>query len=648
MNTYLLILISVVIVIVAIYLWESIEGYENLEQSYLDSQEKYYKSRESPDIGSGSEDADKFYLFEEEKPQGHQLVMSTPDVSVGASSVDQNVKKCKYIKSCDELDGTNCGYCFYNDKFYYGNNDGPYTDVCPGGWVKTKEECEERRQRAICDKVSSCHEMVGEASICAWCPTKNKAFVYKTQDGLLVPKYPLKDSCTDDSLSGSNLGLIKQSDCTTFKQEHPCIGPNENNGPHSTECLAQLWKEAGCSVKGKSAPTQPGHDNRYWNGIGWKAAFDDMKAYKNNSDSSNYSTASKWNGQPGCLGTTPDPCDSKYNGPMECYQKIFTENGCSNKGSGYPTSKPNMSTSEYITFVKKMADQSRDSSLDYSERNAAYNKCHGGNLTAPPPLKVGDKVKYEVNVGGGYGSVCADTSDTGNLIFEGYICEKSGSSCNVLWESVTNVKTAERCGGKQMTWERSSAKSMEWVMSYLGTCKKAPSYYNGKVKATFDETELMLVSSCSESSDCQDINCNMECIIIVSNMPTVQYNVNKEDVPSVVDKVRSKYPGAVLCEKNDMQYLVNIGIPHCACGWFMENGGLTTGYPSIKGTSKGCGDGNIEVVSCGSGDRNAAVYIKVYANPDTLTSTLKDVGIAGAVITVVGKNEYNSLLANES
>ena len=30
-------------------------------------------------------------------------------------------------------------------------------------WMgKTKEECEERRQRAICDKVSSCHEMVGE------------------------------------------------------------------------------------------------------------------------------------------------------------------------------------------------------------------------------------------------------------------------------------------------------------------------------------------------------------------------------------------------------------------------------------------------------------------------------------------------------
>ena len=150
------------------------------------------------------------------------------------------------------------GYCFYNDSFYYGDDKGPYTDVCPGGWVKTKEECQERRERAICDKVSSCHEMVGEASICAWCPTKNKAFVYKEEDGILVPKYPAKDSCVDDSLSGTKLGLVKQSDCSKFDQEHPCIGPNENKGPHSAKCLAQLWKEAGCSVKGKSSPSQPG------------------------------------------------------------------------------------------------------------------------------------------------------------------------------------------------------------------------------------------------------------------------------------------------------------------------------------------------------------------------------------------------------
>ena len=47
MNSYLLVLLSVIILIIGLYLWKSKEGYENVERTYLESQETYYKSRDS-------------------------------------------------------------------------------------------------------------------------------------------------------------------------------------------------------------------------------------------------------------------------------------------------------------------------------------------------------------------------------------------------------------------------------------------------------------------------------------------------------------------------------------------------------------------------------------------------------------------------
>jgi len=356
MNYLLYIINILVIIITCIFIFNVFlqkEGFENVEDQYLSNQKKYYEGRLSGPALPGQSSIDEFYKYDASKPEGQQLVMTDPIQKPITNDVDMNVKQCKQITSCNELDGTKCGYCFYNNKFYYGDNNGPLTDVCPGGWVKTKEACQERRERAVCDKVTNCHEMTGDASICGWCAASNKAFVATNVGGKLEPKYS-QDKCADEGY-----GLIAQTDCTKFAQEHPCIGPNENTGPHTQQCLSALWKKAGCSVKGSSAPSQPGHDNSWWNSRSWQSVLADMKTYFTNSNSTNYNVASsKLKGQPGCLGTTPNPCDPKYNPmPIECAQQSFTSAGCTSKGTSYPIGN---ATTIYMGCYKDQVGGVRD------------------------------------------------------------------------------------------------------------------------------------------------------------------------------------------------------------------------------------------------------------------------------------------------
>ena len=655
---YKTLLSVLIILIVGVYLYhrfirDTKEGYENEEKQFLDSQEDYYKERDTDtsDSALDTSDADKFYTFDSSKPDGKQLVMKD---DVGAptsySNVDEEVKKCASLTSCKQLDNTNCGYCKKTGKFHYGNKDGPYTDVCSDGWVTSSSECSQQDERDICAKVTSCHEMVGNASICAWCNSKNKAFVYKEVDGNIVPKYPDKDQCGTLGIDGSVIGLTKQSKCDSFSTEYPCLGPNAETGPHSQQCLDKLWRTAGGSVRGSDAPSKGQEQLARWNQSGgWKNVLENMKQDVNNANSPEWSVASQ--AYKGVYGTQPNPCDGKYNGPLECYQTIFTQQGCSDKGSGYPTQKPNETTQSFTTYVKKLLGLSRDESISYKERNDAYTKCHGGSLPKPPSIKVGDKVKYEVTLGSGFDAVCADVAAHSLVVFEGYVCKKYGSTCQVIWESVTNPNPGPVCKGySSRTWKRTESGPNEWIKTYLGLCHKEPTYYNGKVKSAIDESELTLVYSCNESSTCADSECNMECIAVISNAPKVSYNVSKRDVVTVINKLRGKYPDATICQKSDMEYLVENNLPYCACGWFEQNGSLTSGYPSSEKTSKGCGGGKKQIISCGYNGPSwakgkAAIYIKVSANPSTFMKELKEINLAGSIISVVGKNEYNSLLA---
>lgn len=627
-----ILVISILLILFGLSYYKFVEGFENAqEQSYLSSEETYFDSRLNGLLPSDPE-AERFYKLDTSKPLGKQLEITEPGVvSKKQSNVDLEVQKCKNLTSCSQLDGTNCGYCFSSNRFYYGDNKGPYTDVCEKGWVRTGKDCEEYRERAICSKITNCHDMVGDASICAWCPTTNKAMPYIEQGGILVPKYPDKDKCGDEDITtGKQLGLVKQSDCSQFSKDHPCIGPNENNGPHSDACLQHLWKQTGCSENGTENPAKNSTKKNWWNKRGWQEIFTDMKAWFTDANSSNWSLANTH--YEGCYGKKPDPCNPKYNNPVECYQKKFTEIGCSTNGSGYPTTKPSVPISTYIQQITNMKNNSHDSKIPFNERNDAYNKCYGGHLKAPPMPKVGDYVQYEFTSKWGAGTK-----------IKGYLCVVENNSGKVFWERVEN-----KSGSAHIT-RSAHLNDLNLLSQNLGLyCGEKPSAFPN-VPASIPLTDLTIIKACDNSTSCSDNNCSLQSIVLMC-YPGAVYSVTKTQVSDILAKATSAITSTRLCSVNDIQNLVNLGIPKCACGWVSkQDGTLTSVYPSTKTTGGGCGSGEVKVVNCGdngpswSGGK-AGVYVYMDYNPDDIANALSKVGVFGAVIATFGKDEYTGLV----
>jgi len=639
----LLFLVTIPIILFILYYFKNInEGFNTFEEQ----QEEYYKARENNNLPSISK-ADTFLKFDN---TNNSLELQKPDTTTSSDGsyapVDDAVVSCKHITSCDQLDGTQCGYCFYNDKFSFGDKDGPKTDVCPGGWVKTKEDCIKKRQRNICEKVNNCHEMIGEASICAWCPTKNKAFVYKNENNKILPKYT-DDICDDADINGANLGLVLAKDCDKFANDHPCIGSNETTGPHSDKCLNKLWESVGCSSKGTSAPLNNDTAKSYWNNRGWKDVFNDMELWHQYAVGSNWELAKSHT--KGCLGTDPNPCDPKFGGTIECYQDKFVALGCKKEGSAYPTIKPSINMNDYDISIKKLIQDSNNNSLSYKEKNDAFNKCYGGNLKPPPPIKIGDRVKMSINIGGNNDAVCADTNDNSIMEFEGYVCKQDGTLNSILWDKMTNNKPAARCGNKPVSWSKTETNNIEWISKYLGFCGVNPEYYNKTVSSKVESSVLQLVHSCDKANNtCATSGCSMQTITYV-NYPNNKYSVSKDDVTKVLSIIRGVYPGVKLADKSDIQYLVDTGIPYCSCGWVNISGKLTTVYPSINGTDGSCGGGKQSVISCGDNgpswaNGKAGVYVIINSDPDTIPTKLSSVKLSGSVVSVVGKDDYNSII----
>jgi hypothetical protein len=654
MNNIILYLAYIIIVLIGVWLYyyytsnnttgynkeennknQQREGFDNfgVEDDFLKSEETYFKSRLAGPFVPGQEEAERFIKFDISKPDGQQIVSPILEEQQRQeeSNVDINVQKCKSLNSCDQLDGTNCGYCFYNNSFFYGDEKGPLTDVCPNGWVKTKEQCVERRERAVCDKVTSCHQMIGDAAICGWCPTKNKAFVaQKDTSGKLVPKYS-SDKCDDpDLMTGEQLGLVSASECTAFEKDHPCIGPNENTGPHSMECLSKLWKSGGCSSKGSANPeNHTTAQNAWWNQRGWKSVFSDMKAWKTDADSTNWSLAKGHH--KGCYGTDPDPCDPKYTPrPTECLQKLFLESGCNEKGKLYnelqnDNNLKNMSRPDLQNYFKTLVENTR--STEYSIKADANMKCFGIQVQAPPPIKVGDKVKLLINY----------PSWGNNTELNGIVAEISNGKAKVFWELIISADKTNHITRSAHLNDLNLL--YDWLGLYAG---QVPKNLIGIVKPEIDVHDLHLLESCKTDTSCPDAGCSLQLIMAVSYLPKVEYNVSQSQIGDVLMRIRNKYPGTQIADKSDIQYLVNSGLPYCFCGWSNVNGGYLKLYPSTEATIKGCGSGNRTVISCGT-QGNGGVYIRITANPSNVINELKSVGIAGAVVAIVGKNEFVSL-----
>jgi hypothetical protein len=604
------------------------EGFSNIKTNTTTS-----KSRLLGPYIPGQEEAERFIQFDISKPQGEQLIspILEEQLKQEQSNVDINVQKCKALTSCDQLDGTNCGYCFYNNRFYYGDEKEPYTDVCPSGWVKTKAQCAERRERAICDKVKICNDMTGDATICGWCPTKNKAFVaIKDSSGKLVPKYKT-DKCDNvNIITGQQIGLISSSQCSAFEKDNPCIGINSNTGPHSMDCLSKLWKSSGCSSNGKSAPSnKTDKQNAWWNQRGWEDVLKDMKKYKLFADSNNWNRVKQYFHR--CYGSDPDPCDPKYTPrPTECLQKLFLESGCNEKGKLYnelqnDNTLKNMSKPDLQNYFKKLVENTRSS--NYNTKSDANMKCFGIQVQAPPPIKVGDKVKLLINY----------PSWGNNTEISGFVAEIKSGKAKVFWERIVSADK------NKSTTRSEHLNNPNTLYNMLGLyAGQVPKNLIGIINPQIDVRDLQLLESCKIDTSCPDAGCNLQLIMAVSYLPKVEYNVSQSQIDDVLRRIRRKYSRSQIADKSDIEYLVNIGLPYCFCGWINDNGKYTKLYPSTEATRKGCGTGRRGIIGCGT-QGNGGVYIRITANPSNIVNGLKSIGIAGAVVAVLGKNDFISL-----
>ena len=95
---------------------------------------------------------------------------------------------CLKAKSCEELKGTDCGWCPTLNKAFLGNFDDPFDGiVCPmgeeGQWTYYTSDC-------VCSKAKSCHELQG--TNCGWCSSLNKAFFGNKQGPFWEVKCPVE------------------------------------------------------------------------------------------------------------------------------------------------------------------------------------------------------------------------------------------------------------------------------------------------------------------------------------------------------------------------------------------------------------------------------------------------------------------------
>lgn len=642
---YLFFSLSIVIIMIIIYITQlnyhkttQRDGFTNDE--FIKNQEKYYETREQTSLFDGMEQADKFLRYEPYKKEGNQLVKFSPDVpSTTETNIDDNVQQCRNITSCSELDNTPCGYCFYDKNFYYGNENGPLTDVCPGGWVKTEKDCIKKRERDVCDKIENCHNMIGEASICAWCPTKKKAYVYKIENGKYVPKYP-DDKCeNEDVITGEDLELVPQSKCSQFGEDHPCIGPNENTGPHSIECLEHLWKEAGGTPQGTVAPKNETPQRNWWNNRGWKSVYDNMKTWVRDANSDDWNLVKSH--YKAVYGKDPDPCSNKLkNTPVDCFQDLFIKDGCLKKGSGYPTTladvskiAPSKTKVEYENKIKEVTNLAHNQDITFDKRENNYNYCYGGHLKAPAPVKVGDYVKY-----------IFDYPPWGkNTELYGYVCNIQNKNAKVFWEMIIHKN------GKKDSVTRkfhlNDRKTMnEWLGSY---CGEVPDKLAKYVKKSIPIVDLHLVHSCKSDTECPNSGCALQNIVYI-HKSSKNYSISKNEIGVIVSNIKNIFTDSTIAQIEDIQYLVESGVPYCACGWIIRNGNYTSVYPSVRGTNKGCGGGQEKIIMCGDNGPSwtsglAGIYMRIRADPSKVQTILKNNGLDGDVIVTVGKNTYQPL-----
>ena len=251
------------------------EGFDskiNAERDQLKDRSQYYKIRsERPGTGliTTKPGINRWATYDQlKKPSGEvirggdgqslgKLKKYIPKITIDASKTDTKVADCGSLESCDDLNGSTCGYCYTTNTFSFGNKSGSTTNACPdapGGikaWSMQPTQCKKTKERAVCAAVKDCGDLMGDsARMCGYCPTTGKIMAKTKKGNKNVPKYE-EDKCPGE------WGLLDADKCLTFAKDNPCVTPNWESGPHSQECVKKLYKNSKCT---KQPPMNKGYD----------------------------------------------------------------------------------------------------------------------------------------------------------------------------------------------------------------------------------------------------------------------------------------------------------------------------------------------------------------------------------------------------
>lgn len=353
--------------------------------------------------------------------KGENIVPIAPIPSLQDSEISKKIEQCNIINStgdCNNIPSTRdekgCGFCASTNKIVYGDDNGPIADVCPGddNWIppgpKISEECTKKKERDICKKMTRCSDITGEKSICAWCPITNTGMVKRKGNEIKngidnwEPKYPESDKCEwGSSDTGKYSTLIFGLDnCQKFESDFPCMASGKAlTGPHSDACKLKLWRETGCSTDFNNFE-QPLTENQ--NNIlseakkKWETENIPFTDIKTNMETMFQKLSSTLFGEKRdytkmCKNEDVEPCDPTLNPtPVECYQKVFKESGCTDKGEDYPKQSLSQPWLIYKDTIRKLKTD-----LETAKSNATWDnmsellenskKCIG---VLPKPLPI--------------------------------------------------------------------------------------------------------------------------------------------------------------------------------------------------------------------------------------------------------------------
>ncbi len=326
------------------------------------------------------------------------------------------------------------------------------------------------------------------------------------------------------------LAYTKSSDYkTAVKGYAMCFGTKPDPcssqfSPRPTECMDQLWEKGGGQPDGSGLPSKAGFfrqgESSYKQTIGgYQYTFDEAKSvcaenggrlcYKNEIMDKNICSAGwvadKIRGYP--MATGVEWYDKRANNPALAYSKSYCggrSNGWrtwstdpNNKGSAHCCYEFNASNSQedIINITKKLANEATGG--DTGDKAGLMKMVFGKNWTPPPPAKVGDYCKFE---------------GSNNQILWGYVMEKLGEECAMMW---TNVKTPKYA--QERAKLPKNDEGMNSQRYWFGWPKVPPQnnygpdiQSNGLVRTD----NLLVLKPCSNAPS----NCGANCQSIIRNL----------------------------------------------------------------------------------------------------------------------------------